>query len=206
MTRLGFVINLDSCADSRGCMVACKAKTASFIGSHFIETHTAIGGEYPHPNTYFVPVLCRHCENPSCVAACPKDVLMKDPQTGIVAVGDVSMCESCEDKPCVAACPLGNIDLDPVTGRIGKCDMCADRLAQGLPPACFVSCLTRSIMFGDLEDPDDQAAQLLEMGKAAGIVHTFDAGDNGSSAVHYLMSRHEWQGTEGLYSPAWKNC
>lgn len=204
MTRYGFAINLDTCADSRSCMVACKAKTKAFIGAHLIETHTAVGGEYPHPNTYFIPVLCRHCEKPSCVAACPEGVLFKR-EDGIVAVGDTGKCEACGNKPCVAACPLRNIDVDPVDGRIAKCDMCADRIDQGLAPACANACMAHNIFFGDLDDPEDPTAQAVAAWGEAGFEHELSAEGNGGSAVHYLISKHTWQDTEGLYSPAWKN-
>lgn len=204
MTRPGFVINLDTCADHRSCNVACKAKTESFIGSHLIETHTAMGGEYPEINTYFIPVLCRHCEKPSCVPACDKGVLYKR-EDGIVAVGDTSLCETCDHKACVGACPFKNIDVDPVDGRIGKCDMCADLIDDGQTPACARSCFSGSIFFGDFDDPESSVAQAVESWGAVGCAHYLDAGDNGKPAVYYLLSKKKWQNMEGLYSPAWKN-
>lgn len=202
MTRYGFIINLNECRDQRGCMVACKTKTKSFLGSHYIETFTSTNGAYPNPNMYFMPVSCQHCTNPACVAACASGVLYKR-EDGIVAVGDTALCEGCADKPCVAACPFDAIDFDPVDGRVGKCDMCADLVDAGGVPACASNCMNHAIFFGDLDDPDSMVSQTLAAFGGAGVVHQLDS-ETGPN-VHYLLSNAEWKGREGLRSNAWHN-
>lgn len=202
MTRYGFVVNLDSCADNRGCMASCKAKTKSFLGSHYVEVHTAIDpNDFPSLNTYTIPVLCQHCADPECVKACSEGVFEKR-EDGIVTVGDTSVCKTCENKACVGACPYANIDLDPVDGRIGKCDMCADVVDAGGVPACSVNCYTNSWFFGDLDDPQSVVAQLVEQWD--GYCHQLKP-ENGP-AVYYLLSKVEWaEDMDTLYSPAWHN-
>ncbi len=201
MARYGFIINLDTCADHRGCMASCKAKTNSFLGSHYVEVHTSMSdAPFPEFNTYFIPLLCQHCASPSCVGACPEGVFSKR-EDGIVVVGDTSLCQGCADKPCIAACPYGCIDLDPVSGKVGKCDMCADLVDKGEQPACTRNCFTNSWFFGDFDDPSSIVSQILE--QWTGYWHQLNP-ENGSS-VYYLLSKREWQGEEGLYSPAWHN-
>jgi molybdopterin-containing oxidoreductase family iron-sulfur binding subunit len=186
-------------------MMGCKQKTRSFLGSHYMETYTNMSLDYPKPNTYFLPLNCQHCENPSCVAACPKGVFAKRGD-GIVAVGDTELCASCEGKPCVAACPYGAIDLDPVDGKIGKCDLCADLIDKGELPACASgACLTNSIMFGDFDDPASIVAQAVEAWSAAEMAYQLKPESGNGPTNYYLLSKKTWEDMDKLYSPAWHN-
>lgn len=203
MTRYGFVVNLNACSDMRGCMVACKRHRSTFIGSHPVETYTNMGGTYLEPNTYFIPVMCQHCANPSCVPVCSENVLRKL-DNGIVALGDTSLCEKCEGKPCVAACPYNAIDLDPVSGRITKCDMCADLVAEGKQPACAAECLSRAWFFGDLDDPQSPPNQMLAKAPDQ-FVHVLKPETGNEPSVRYLLSYRTWEDMDNLYSPAWHN-
>lgn len=202
MTRLGIIVNLETCNDLRSCMAACKREHGTFIGSHPVDVRTALDEGFPHPNTYFVPLLCQHCGRPSCVPACAHGVLEKRAD-GIVAVGGTGACASCEGKPCVRACPYGAIDLDPLTGRIAKCDLCAERVDAGLEPACVGECLTGSWFFGDFDDPDSLVSSILASWE--GYAHRLKPEAGNDPGVHYLLHSKEWRGMEGLYSPAWRN-
>ena len=204
MTRYAMIFNLDTCQDQRNCMVACKAKTNSFLGSHFIETFTSTQGEYPYPNTYFFPISCQHCNSPSCVSACDRGVLSKR-DDGIVAVGDVAACRDCVSKTCVQACPHQAIDCDPKTGEIGKCDLCADLVDAGRQPVCVEGCLSHSAFFGDLDDPASVVSQILEAWDPSGCVHQLPSEPGNQPSVYYLLSKKEWKGTDGLRSNAWHN-
>ena len=203
MTRYGIVVNLETCCDLRSCMVACKREHASFLGSHYVDVRTSIDESFPIPNSYFVPVLCQHCENPSCVRACASGVFSKR-EDGIVAVGDTSVCEACEDRRCVKSCPYGAIDLDTATGRIGKCDLCAARIDEGKAPACVGECLTNSWYFGDFDDPESIVSQIVESwGESA---HRLKPESGNNPSVYYLLHMKKWDDTNNLYSPAWRNA
>lgn len=203
--RLGVLINLDTCRDQRGCMVACKKKTDAPLGLHYVEVYTAMGErEFPEQNTYFVPIICQQCGNPSCAAVCPEGVLCKL-DNGVTAVGDTTKCVDCADKPCVAACPYGAVETDPLTGKIGKCDLCVNDLAKsGYVPACAASCVTHSWLIGDLEDPDSLISQYIV--SAGEGIHQLKPESGNEPAVYYLLTRDEWDADMGnLYSPAWHN-
>lgn len=202
MTRLGFVINLEACSDHRGCMVACKAKTNSFLGAHYIETHTVMDDNMDKPNTYFLPLLCQHCGNPSCVAACESGVFAKR-EDGLVTIGDVSVCKECADTPCLKACPYGAIDLDPVGHVIGKCDGCADLVDGGGMPACIPNCWMNAISFGDLDDPDSIPSQ--SKAQFGPMAHQLKPETGNEPGVWYLLASKQWRDMQGIYSPAWRN-
>lgn len=203
MTRYGFAINLNACSDMRGCMVACKRHNNSFLGSHPVETFTNMSGDYKNPNTYFIPVMCQHCANPSCIPACPNGVLKKL-DNGIVALDDTKACEHCLDKPCMKACPYDAVDLDPETGRIVKCDMCADLIAEGKLPACAAECLCRAWFFGDLDDPDSPPNQMIKNFPPQ-FQHVLKPETGNDPSVTYLLSYKNWDDMNNLYSPAWHN-
>jgi Fe-S-cluster-containing dehydrogenase component len=204
MTRLGFVFNLDTCSDLRGCMIACKNQTRSFLGSHYMEVFTNMSADFPKPNTYFLPISCQHCERPSCVSACPEHVFTKR-DDGIVAVGDTSVCKKCDSKPCIKACPYGQIDLDPKDGRVGKCDLCADLIDAGEVPKCVPGCITQSILFGDFDDPNSVVSQAVAAWSQHGYDHQLKPETGNGPSMHYLLSRKNWQDMDNLYSPAWHN-
>jgi Fe-S-cluster-containing dehydrogenase component len=99
-----------------------------------------------------IPVICRHCEEPSCLPACPVDCMSQDEETGQVRI-HTDDCIGC--KKCVEACSFaGPVDI-PVTGRKVKsvkviCDLCEGR------PACVRVCPTGALCF---ETPNPESAE-----------------------------------------------
>ena len=120
------------------------------------------------------PLLCNHCTNPPCVRVCPTQATYKMAD-GIVAM-DYHRCIGC--RFCMAGCPYGARSFnfyDPrlylpkptnprfptrMIGVVEKCTFCAERLAQGLMPAC-VEAAKGKILFGDLEDPESSVRKAL---------------------------------------------
>jgi Fe-S-cluster-containing dehydrogenase component len=75
--------------------------------------------------------------------------MQKRPEDGIVFV-DHSLCVGC--KTCMSACPWGAPQWNPELGKVDKCDLCYDRVDQGLKPACATVCSTHCIHFGTPEE------------------------------------------------------
>jgi len=69
-------------------------------------------------------VTCRLCENPPCVAACPRDALKQSEETGIIIV-DNDACNGC--GWCIEACDYGAIMLHPETKKVFLCDLCKEK-------------------------------------------------------------------------------
>lgn len=66
-------------------------------------------------------VTCRLCEDPPCVAACPRDALEQSEESGVILV-DEEKCNGC--GWCIEACDYGAIMLHPETRVVFLCDLC----------------------------------------------------------------------------------
>jgi Fe-S-cluster-containing dehydrogenase component len=108
----------------------------------------------------FAKVSCLHCVDPSCVSACPVSAMTKDAKTGIVAYNK-DACIGC--RYCVAACPFGipKWDYDNPFGKIGKCELCRHRMAEGKYAACAEVCPTGATLYGKIKDLKAEADKRL---------------------------------------------
>jgi nitrate reductase beta subunit len=108
---------------------------------------------------FYVPRICNHCVNPTCVAACPSGALYKRGEDGIVLLNQ----ERCRAwRFCVTACPYKKTYFNWSTGKSEKCILCYPRLESGQAPACFHSCVGRirylGIMLYDADRIDEAAS------------------------------------------------
>lgn len=96
---------------------------------------------------FYLPRICNHCLNPSCVAACPSGALYKRGEDGIVLL-DQKRCRGW--RACVPACPYKKVYYNWSTGKSEKCILCFPRIETGQAPACFHSCVGRIRYLGVL--------------------------------------------------------
>jgi Fe-S-cluster-containing dehydrogenase component len=125
-------------------------------------------------------LLCNHCTNPPCVRVCPTQATWKRAD-GLVMM-DQHRCIGC--RYCMAGCPFGARSFNykdakntywkeheppnpryPARGRgvVEKCIFCAERLAEGLMPACVEAVKeTKALVFGDVDDPNSEVRKILD--------------------------------------------
>lgn len=96
---------------------------------------------------FYLPRICNHCLNPSCVASCPSGALYKRGEDGIVLVNQ-DVCRAW--RFCVSACPYKKVYYNWKSGKSEKCILCYPRLESGQAPACFHSCVGRIRYLGVL--------------------------------------------------------
>ena len=179
VTKLGLVIDLDTCVGCHACATACKSwNGASAISGPLTDTdpygadpsgtwfnrirHYEVGA-FPDSKTVNMPMSCLHCEDAACVTVCPTGASYKRAD-GIVLV-DQDRCIGC--NLCAWACPYGARELDPASGTRKKCTLCVDRVHnEALPeaerqPACVLACPTHARHYGDLGDPDSDVSKLV---------------------------------------------
>ena len=66
---------------------------------------------------FYLPRICNHCANPTCVAACPSGAIYKRGEDGIVLINQ----EKCRGwRACVAACPVQEDLLQLEDRKVGE--------------------------------------------------------------------------------------
>jgi anaerobic carbon-monoxide dehydrogenase iron sulfur subunit len=105
-----------------------------------------------------VPVVCQHCAEPVCLAACPVGAISQDPQTGIVGI-DTDTCTNC--STCRQVCPFAGPLFSPTEKRVVLCDHC------GGQPACVGVCPTEALQYGEcrIGHADQRLAAMGEIRK-----------------------------------------
>ena len=69
---------------------------------------------YEQAFMFFLPRICEHCLNPSCVASCPSGAMYKREEDGIVLV-DQDRCRGW--RYCVSGCPYKKVYFNHRTGK-----------------------------------------------------------------------------------------
>jgi Fe-S-cluster-containing dehydrogenase component len=129
------------------------------------------------PNTIATtPMVCMHCEEPTCALVCPADAIKRD-EDGIVRSALKPRCIACSN--CVLACPFGVPTVHVGPELMMKCDMCYDRTSIGLRPMCATVCPSQALSFGP---PDVIARQ-----RASEPVRNFRFGNEHVKTKVFMM-------------------
>ncbi|WP_336780801.1 nitrate reductase subunit beta [Paenibacillus illinoisensis] len=88
----------------------------------------------------YLPRICEHCLNPSCVSSCPSGAMYKREEDGIVLV-DQNACRAW--RFCVSSCPYKKVYFNWQTNKAEKCTLCFPRIEAGLPTICSETCVGR---------------------------------------------------------------
>lgn len=89
---------------------------------------------------FYLPRICEHCLNPTCMAACPSGAIYKRNEDGIVLV-DQDACRGW--RMCVSGCPYKKIYFNHQSGKAEKCTFCYPRIEVGEPTVCSETCVGR---------------------------------------------------------------
>ena len=145
MNRFQLQINENDCWGCRTCEIACKQEHDVPVGIRFIsvsENGAELNGN--RRDFHFLISVCRHCDDPPCVEACQERAMVQR-KDGIVVL-DSDRCNGCGS--CSGSCPHDAIHFDAKNGIAQKCNLCHDRVDNGLIPACADNiCLAHCINF-----------------------------------------------------------
>jgi Fe-S-cluster-containing dehydrogenase component len=190
--RYEFFIDPARCIGCQSCLQACAEcdthKGQSMIQLDYVDRESS---------TQTVPVVCMHCDSPTCAEVCPADAI-KRTEDGVVQTARKPRCIACNN--CVLACPFGVPKMDTGASLMMKCDMCYDRTSVGLKPMCASVCPSQALMFGTREE----IARLRPRSKA---VNTFQFGNQ---TIHTKVNvmvpdttvSHIVDVTAAMYEPA----
>lgn len=128
-------VNPGKCTGCRSCMLICSFMHADECNYH--DSRVKIVSEETRGK--HTPVICRFCEEPACVSACPTGALSRNEANGVILVAS-DLCNGCE--ACVGACPFEAMFFNPKTGRPFTCDLC-----QGDPECVKVCQLPEALVY-----------------------------------------------------------
>ena len=129
---LHFFIDPNRCIGCQACMQACS-ECDTHRGESMIHLEYVNRAE----SVQTVPVVCMHCDQPTCAEVCPADAI-KRTGDGVVQSARKPRCIACGN--CVVACPFGVPELYEDRKIMMKCDMCYDRSSVGKKPMCATVC------------------------------------------------------------------
>ena len=139
-----FFIDPNRCIGCKACVEACSEcdthKGHSMIHLEYVDRSVS-------PQT--VPVVCMHCDTPTCAEVCPADAI-KRTGDGVVQTARKPRCIACSN--CVLACPFGVPKMQSSQELMMKCDMCYDRTSVGKKPMCATVCPSGALYFGTRDE------------------------------------------------------
>lgn len=142
--HLEFFVDPSRCIGCKSCVQACSEcdthKGESMIHLEYIDRASSV---------QTVPVVCMHCEQPTCAEVCPADAI-KRTGDGVVQSARKPRCIACGN--CVLACPFGVPEVYADRQLMMKCDMCYDRSSVGKKPMCATVCPSQALFFGTREE------------------------------------------------------
>jgi formate dehydrogenase iron-sulfur subunit len=193
------LVDLTRCIGCRGCQAACKewnersARKTTFHGDYSnpgrlnSDTYTRIRfeekGNNNKPVWSFVKEQCMHCISPACASVCPVAAFIKTPE-GPVIYRD-GRCIGC--RYCMLACPfqVPTFEWESTRPWVQKCDFCAERIQDGMLPACVKVCPTTTMFYGEYPDVLAEAKKRIA--------------DNPSKYVNAIYGEKEAGGTSWMY-------
>lgn len=171
-----FFIDPNRCIGCQACVQACGEcethKGTPMIHLEFVDRAESI---------QTVPVVCMHCDTPTCAEVCPADAI-KRTEDGVVQSARKPRCIACGN--CVIACPFGVPKIDLEKQLMMKCDMCYDRSSVGKTPMCAAVCPSQALFFGT-------RAQIEQLRPQSTPINTFQFGrQKVTTKVNVMVPKH----------------
>src|SRR5215467_14431179 len=114
-----FFLDPNRCIGCQACVHACSEcethKGHSMIHLEYVDRSRSV---------QTVPVVCMHCESPTCADVYPADAIKRSGD-GRVMTARKPRCIACNN--CVYACPFGVPTMQVELELMMKCDMCYER-------------------------------------------------------------------------------
>ncbi|MBS7625991.1 4Fe-4S dicluster domain-containing protein [Candidatus Bathyarchaeota archaeon] len=191
------LVDIRKCIGCRACQVACKRWNDRKSEKTVLNATPGLEWTNPSdlsPRTYtyirfigrgsgddfrwhFLKIQCNHCVEPGCASVCPTKALSKSVEGPVLY--DVEKCIGC--KYCISGCPFNVPRFDEEKHIIEKCTFCADRLAEGLKPACVAACPTGALSMHER----NEVIQLAESARSNGA-HIYGKDEVGGTSWVYV--------------------
>ncbi len=153
------LIDPSRCIQCCNCQNSCKDEhcdndwspitTTQGAGQFWIKIHEVQAATGSRMKLNRMPMLCQHCANPACLAACREQAIYQR-EDGIVLINP-KKCTGCGD--CKAACGYNVIFENTEKGVFQKCTLCAHLLDAGWEkPRCVNACPVDALSYVNEEE------------------------------------------------------
>jgi tetrathionate reductase subunit B len=166
-----FIHDVSYCNGCYNCQIACKdehvandwtpyAKPQPGTGHFWLKLSENVRGQVPRVKVAYYPVMCQHCDNAPCMAACKVEGAIYKREDGLVII-DPEKCTGC--RSCVDACPYGAIYFNEDLNIAQKCTGCAHLLDNDWKePRCVDACPTLALKFME----ESEAKEYIDQAEA----------------------------------------
>jgi formate dehydrogenase iron-sulfur subunit len=196
------LVDMTRCIGCRGCQIACKAwnersarrtvMNGSFTNPTDLNsdcfTHVRFveNGNGKTPVWSFVKNQCFHCQNPACASVCPVAAFRKSDDGPVTY--DYDRCIGC--RYCMLACPfqVPKYEWEKLLPAVQKCTFCAERIQDGLLPACIKTCPTKTMFFGKREEVVAEAKRRIGGSPGKYVNHVYGMEEAGGTSWLYLSN------------------
>ncbi|MGD9101566.1 MAG: 4Fe-4S dicluster domain-containing protein, partial [Anaerolineae bacterium] len=179
------------CVGCKSCEAACKAwndlpPDPEPPTDLTADTWTLIKQYQEGDESSFRKYQCMHCLHAGCVSVCTVGALHKTAAGPVLY--DAHKCIGC--RYCQYGCPFGvpKFQWDKALGLIGKCTFCADRLDQGLIPACAAACPVEALTFGTRIEMLEEAYSRLQREPERYVDHVYGETEAGGTSVLFIAA------------------
>jgi Fe-S-cluster-containing dehydrogenase component len=184
-----FYVDPSRCIGCKSCENACAEcdthRGHAMIHVDFIDRATTIAT---------VPMVCMHCDDPTCAQVCPADAIKKT-EDGIVQSSLKPRCVACSN--CVLACPFGVPKVMTRFEQMMKCDMCYDRTSVGKRPMCATVCPSQALSYVSPEtirrDRRDVPTNVFVFGNQRVLTKVFYMVPPGTAEVAVDVVDYMWE-------------
>jgi len=181
--KRGLLFDSTKCIGCGACSAACKEQnglplpiekeTTAYTWT-VVENHNGVNARR----------LCMHCLTPTCVSVCPVGAMQKTADGPVIY--DSKLCIGC--RYCIMACPFGvpKYQWDRPVPVVGKCVLCAPRLAAGKATACAAVCPTGATLFGERDALVREARGRIARAPRRYVDHVYGLDEAGGTSVLML--------------------
>jgi formate dehydrogenase iron-sulfur subunit len=183
----GILIDTTYCVDCYECERACAERWGFPYNPEVHELSATANTAILTVNDVYVPRLCMHCADPTCVSVCPVGAFEKTPEGPVVY--DADKCMGC--RYCMQACPFDvpRYQWNSLNPKVTKCDMCYERVLNGEKPACVEACPAEARVFGPLEEIIELAKKRVAENPEGYYPTIYGLKEVGGTSVIYLAAK-----------------
>jgi Ni/Fe-hydrogenase subunit HybB-like protein/Fe-S-cluster-containing dehydrogenase component len=188
---VGILYDSTRCIGCKECVRGCTAQTGCEETATQPDPRlsplalTVLKREETGAGPAFLKVQCMHCVDPACVSACMLGAMRKHADGSVTWNGD--LCVGC--RYCQIGCPytLPRFEWDTPRPELRKCELCPERRAEGLLPACVDRCRMGALAFGPRAEVLEEAHRRIEERPDRYNPRVYGEYEGGGTSVFYLV-------------------